>query len=164
MIGNHDRQETDGQMQLATCAVDFGASWTHDAANQLTSVREPGGTCPPTGAPGASSGCILFEYDSNSLESKRILPGGANTVTTRDNSGRPTRITAKSGAGTTVVDIGYTYTAAATSSDRANVQTRTAFAEEGVIPGAVTSYTYDSQNRVTLAQETSGGTTTAAWA
>lgn len=138
-------------------------TYTYDAANQLTKVREPGGTCPTSGNPAANSGCILLEYNTNGAETKRVLPGGASTVTVRDNSGRPTRITAKTATGTTAVDIGYSYTATGSAGDRSNVQTRTAHAEQGVTPGAVTAYTYDSRNRLTLAQEKSGSTTTASW-
>ena len=70
-------------------------TYTYDVANQLTSVREPGGTCPSSGVPGAHSGCTLFSYDQNGAESARIFPGGARQDTTRDKSGRSTRITAK---------------------------------------------------------------------
>jgi RHS repeat-associated protein len=131
-------------------------TYTYDAANQLTLLQEQGHTCPAE--------CIAFEYDVNGAETKRILPGGATTVTTRDNSGRPTRITAKDAGGATAVDIGYAYTPTGATGDRANVQSRTASKEQGITAGAVTSYTYDSRNRLTLAQETSGATTTASWA
>ncbi|MGZ0712609.1 RHS repeat-associated core domain-containing protein (plasmid) [Coraliomargarita sp. W4R53] len=150
---------------LLTYADSSGTTtYTYDAANQLTKLREPGGTCPATGNPAANSGCILFEYNSNGAEIKRILPGGANTVTTRDNSGRPTRITAKTGTGTTAVDIGYAYAPTGGTGDRANVQRRTAHAEQGITVGAITNYSYDSRNRLTLAQEKSGSTVTASWA
>ncbi len=138
--------------------------YTYDAANQLIKVREPGGTCPTSGTPATNSGCITFEYDQNALESKRTLPGGATTVTTRDNSGRPTRITAKTGTGASAVDIGYSYTPAGGTGDRSNIQSRTAHKEQGIATGAITSYTYDSRQRLTLAQEKNGATTTASWA
>lgn len=138
-------------------------NYTYDAANQLTKVKEPGGTCPTTGAPAANSGCVTFAYDNNAKEIKRTTPGGATTETARDSSGRPTRITAKTGAGATVVDIGYAYTPTGGSGDRVNVQSRTAFAEQGIPAGAVTSYTYDSRNRLTLANEKNGTATNASW-
>jgi RHS repeat-associated protein len=138
-------------------------TYTYDIANQLISLREPSGTCPTSGNPAANSGCILFEYDDNALESKRILPGGATTTTTRDAAGRATRITATAADTTIGVDIGYTYTAAGTTDDRANIQSRTAFKEQGITAGAVTAYTYDSRNRLTLAEEKVGTTTTASW-
>lgn len=138
-------------------------TYSYDAANQLTRLQEPGGTCPASGVPAANSGCILFEYNNNALEVKRITPGGANTVTTRDATGRPTRITAKAASGVVAVDIGYTYTVPGTTNDRANVQTRVAHKEEGITAGAVTSYAYDSRNRITLAQEKVGATVTASW-
>ncbi|MCC4907921.1 RHS repeat-associated core domain-containing protein [Microbacterium sp. cx-59] len=149
-----------------TSYADAGGTtaYTYDAANQLVKLREPGGTCPATGNPAANSGCVLFEYNQNGAETKRITPGGANTVTTRDNSGRPTRITAKTGTGTTAVDIGYAYTPTGSTGDRKNVQSRTAYAEQGVTAGAVTSYSYDSRNRLSLAQEKTGTTVSASWA
>ena len=138
-------------------------TYSYDAANQLTRLQEPGGTCPASGVPAANSGCVLFEYNNNSLETKRTTPGGATTVTTRDASDRPTRITSKTGAGAVSVDIGYSYAAAA-SGDRGQVQARTSFKEEGIVAGAVTGFTYDSRGRVTLAQEKNGAAVTASWA
>jgi RHS repeat-associated protein len=135
---------------------------TYDAANQLTKVQEPGGTCPATGIPAANSGCITFEYNANAAETKRTYPAGATVTTTRDNSSRPTRITAKTGTGTTAVDIGYSYTAG--GADRTAIQTRTAYQEQGITAGAVTAYSYDSLKRVVSAIEKSGATTTASWA
>lgn len=55
---------------------------------------------------------MTYTYNVNGLEATRTSPGGAHTDTTRDNSGRPIRITAKTGTGTTAVDIGYSYTIA----------------------------------------------------
>jgi RHS repeat-associated protein len=140
------------------------SKYTYDDANQLKKLIEPGGACPASGNPAANSGCVLFEYDANGLESKRVLPAGANTVTLRDNSGRPTRITAKTGAGAIAVDIGYGYAAAGSGKDLANVQTRTSFKEEGIVAGAITNYSYDARNRLTLAQEKAGNTVSASWA
>lgn len=138
-------------------------TYRYDAANQLTGIQENGVTCPAAAPATVGFGCIYFEYDSNALETKRITPGGANTVTTRDAAGRPTRITAKDSAGAVAVDIGYSYAAPGTTNDRLNVQTRTAFKEEGITAGAVTTYTYDSKNQLVLAAETAGATQTASW-
>ena len=135
---------------------------SYDTANQLTKVQEPGGTCPAAGIPAANTGCILFEYNANAAESKRTYPAGATVTTTRDNSGRPTRITGKTGTGTTAVDIGYSYTAS--GADRTAIQTRTAHKEQGITAGAITTYGYDSLRRVVSAIEKSGATTTASWA
>jgi RHS repeat-associated protein len=139
-------------------------SHVYDSANQLTAVREPGGTCPATGNPAASSGCTVFTYDANGAETRRLFPGGAKSEIARDKSGRPTRITAKDAAGAVAVDIGYGYTAPGTTSDRGTIQTRTSFKEQGVTPGAITTYTYDSLTRVTRAEEKLGATVSATWA
>jgi RHS repeat-associated protein len=138
-------------------------TYTYDVANQLKTLKEPGGTCPSSGNPAASSGCVLFEYDNNGNETKRIYPGGAVTETARDNSGRATRITAKDAAGNAAVDIGYSFTFPGTSIDQTNVQSRTSYKEQGITAGAVSSYSYDSRNRLTKAEEKSGATVTASW-
>lgn len=143
-------------------------TYGYDAANHLTSTTEPGGTCTAgTTIPAANSGCTKFGYNNNGAETSRTFPGGASVVTTRDLSGRATRITAKDAAGTTQADVGYSFTAAGGSgptADRTNVQTSTAYLEQGVTPGAVTSYTYDSLSRVKTATEKVGATVTASWA
>ncbi|MEA1263460.1 RHS repeat-associated core domain-containing protein [Microbacterium sp. STF-2] len=76
-------------------------TYSYDAANQLTRLQEPGGTCPASGVLAANSGCVLFEYNNNSLETKRTTPGGATTVTTRDASDRPTPTNTFFGTGNT---------------------------------------------------------------
>ncbi|GAB3617344.1 RHS repeat-associated core domain-containing protein [Okibacterium endophyticum] len=130
----------------------------YDAANQLTSVRDNDGVCPTSGAPTAGSECVLFEYDLNGAETKRIFPGGAAQETQRDASGRPTRITAKDSGGTVGVDIGYSYSAgtASPANDRSNVQTRFSAVEEGVSADTTTQYVYDSYNRLTQASSSAG--------
>ena len=150
-----------------TDALSGSTQYSYDAANQLIRLQQPGGTCPTSGAPAASSGCVVFAYDSNGAEKTRTLPGGATVTTIRDVSGRPTRITAKDSAAATVVDIGYSYTAAGLtgpSADRTTIQSRTSYREQGITAGAATAYAYDSLNRVVSAIEKSGTTTTASWA
>ncbi|HAQ9610246.1 TPA: RHS repeat-associated core domain-containing protein, partial [Enterococcus faecium] len=140
-------------------------SYTYDAANQLTQLTEPGGTC-TTATPAASSGCVKFAYDNNGAETKRTYPGGATMNITNDLATRPTRIVAKDKAGTVVYDVGYTYGSGGASTkaaDRLNVQTRVSYKEVGITAGAITSYTYDSLKRLTSAVEKSGTTTTASW-
>ncbi len=146
-------------------------TYAYDDANQLVSVQEPGGTCPASGQPSANSGCVLFAYDDNGAEITRTFPrSGAVTAsvveTTRDNSGRPVSIHAYRDVSVgsiplSDVRIGYSYVAAGTSDDRVNVQTRTSVKEEGITGGAVTTYTYDSRNRLTLANERSSAGATA---
>jgi RHS repeat-associated protein len=134
----------------------------YDAANELTSVKEPGGTCPSSGIPAAGSGCTLMQYDVNGAESTRIFPGGATVQSVRDGAGRPTQILAKDAAGEITVDIGYSYSVS--GNDRTTVQTRTSTKEQGIAAGAVTTYAYDSLNRLIAATETDGTATLAAWA
>jgi RHS repeat-associated protein len=164
--GFDHRYEYDAVGNMLSWEDDGGAgttAYTYDAANQLTSIKEPGGTCPPSGNPAAGSGCILLQYDNNAQEIKRTYPGGAVIDTTRDSSGRPTRIAAKAAGGTTAVDVGYSYTFPGTSVDTDAVQTRTSHKEEGITAGAVTTYTYDLKNQLTKAEEKTGPSVTASW-
>ncbi|MET2012979.1 RHS repeat-associated core domain-containing protein [Microbacterium chocolatum] len=156
----------DGVGNMLSFADRFGAttSYTYDAANQLSSIREPNGTCPTTGNPAPSSGCVMMQYDNNGNETKRIYPGGAVVDTARDRSGRPTRITGKGANGATAVDIAYSFAFPGTNVDQTNVQVRTAHREQGITNGAATTYTYDSRNRLTKAEEKSGSNVTASWA
>lgn len=145
-------------------AVAYG----YDDANHLLTIAEPNGTCPSgTTAPPASSGCIKIAYDNNGYEIKRTFPGAATVTTARDLSGRATRITAKDASGAVRADIGYSFTVAGgsgASADRLNIQTRTSYLEQGIAAGAVTSYGYDSLNRLKTAIEKVGAATSASWA
>jgi RHS repeat-associated protein len=156
----------DASGNLASYTDGYGTvSYSYDAANQLKSLKEPGGTCPTNGVPAAGSRCTLFEYNSNGDETSRVFPAGARQNTTYDASGRTTTIVAKSSSGAVQVSIGYSYTApGAGGTDRATVQTRTSTKEQGIPAGAVTTYTYDSRNQLTSALETAGAATNASWA
>ncbi|MCY7286828.1 MAG: DUF6531 domain-containing protein [Cryobacterium sp.] len=141
-------------------------TYGYDAANQLTQSIEPGGSCTTGTGSAADSGCIKYQYDANSAETTRTFPGNATVTTTRDNSGRPTRITGKNNAGTTVADVGYSLTAPGStgpSADRTLIQTRTSYLEPSIPAGAITSYGYDSLKRLTAAVEKNGAATTASW-
>lgn len=140
--------------------------YVYDAANRLTQLIEPGGSCQAAAGSAADSGCIKFEYNNNNAETKRTLPGNATVTTTLDLAGRTTRITGKNTAGATVSDVGYSYTAAGATgptADRTAIQTRTSYLEPSIPSGAVTTYGYDSLNRVKSAVEKNGATTNASW-
>ena len=135
-------------------------SYAYDSANQLSSVAEPAASC-PADLDASATGCIRFGYDSNGTEVRRVMPYGAEQNIKRDAASRVTRITGTDKTGQPVVDIGYSFQNA--GKDRSMVQTRTSYKEAGVTAGAVTSYTYDSNNRLTGATERSGSTATASW-
>jgi RHS repeat-associated protein len=157
------RYDEDGNI-VEQIDVNGSTKYTYDAANQLMSVTEPGGTCPAGNAdPSSASGCTKFAYDANGLETARVFPAGARVDRTYDLSGRPTRIVAKTSTGITTVDIGYGYADATTAADRTGIQSRTSFLEYGVTPGAVTTYSYDQLGRLSSAQETVSGASSAAW-
>lgn len=143
-------------------------AYGYDAANELTSIVEPGGSCTSgTTAPAASSGCVKYAYDANGDQTMETLPGGAKVATTHDLSGRAVQITGTAtGTTTPSVSIGYSYggsSTASSASDRTSIQSRTSTMEQGVAAGAVTKYTYDDLGRMTKAAETSGTTNTATW-
>ncbi|MDJ0336751.1 RHS repeat-associated core domain-containing protein [Cryobacterium sp. PH31-O1] len=141
--------------------------YVYDAANQLTQSIEPGGSCQSAAGSAADSGCVKYEYDANATETKRTFPGNAIVATTRDASGRATRITATDAGGYVKADVGYSYAAggqAGTANDRSTIQSRTSFTEVAIPAGAITSYAYDSLNRVKTATEKAGTVTNASWA
>lgn len=153
----------DGNGNILTFVVNGDTTtYTYDDANEMTSFKLPGGTCPTgSSAPAASSNCVTFAYDANGHEVRRTFPGGAYQDTTHDASGRVTRVTAKDSGSSTVVDVGYTFNFG--TQDRLQIQTRTSFKEQGVPAGAVTAYSYDTANRLLSAVEKSGSTTNASW-
>jgi RHS repeat-associated protein len=134
---------------------------TYNAASELVFQREPGGTCPTSGNPTAGSGCTVFFYNANGAEIRRVFPAGAQVLTTRDESGRATRIQAKNAAGAVTADVGYSYALGTT--DTTQIRTRTSYREQGITAGAVTSYSYDSLDRVTKAEEKTGSAVSASW-
>ncbi|ROP44393.1 RHS repeat-associated protein [Rathayibacter sp. PhB185] len=141
-------------------------TYTYDSANQLTKVKEPGGTCPTTGAPATNSGCTTFTYDANGRELTRVFPGNTTQSTAYDTSGRPTRITTKTAANAVLMDIGYSFQQpgiTGTAGDRAAIQSRTSYKEEGITAGAISTYSYDSLLHLRKAEEKIGASTTASW-
>lgn len=144
----------------ASGAVDYG----YDQANNLTQITDPGGSCPTDAAtaPAAGSGCVRLQYDDNEQEAARLFPGGAKIAISRDNSARPTRITATDNSGVAKFDVGYGY--AKSGTDEGLIQTRTSFTEQGVTAGAVSTYGYDSKSQLTTVVEKNPvGTSTASW-
>lgn len=133
-------------------------TYAYDAANRLRSLSEPGGSC-PTDLDASGPGCVRFEYDDNGNEIKRVMPRDATQTTTRDDAGRPTRITGD--LTQRQVDIAYSYTS--NDADRSNIQTRTSNKEQGVAAGAVTTYAYDERDQLKSATERTASTVSASW-
>ena len=69
--------------------VDAGGTVTYgyNAANQLTKLAEPGGSCT-----GTISLCTTFGYDNNGNRTTTTYPGNTVMTTTLDNAGRPTEV------------------------------------------------------------------------
>nr|WP_272919941.1 RHS repeat-associated core domain-containing protein [Streptomyces sp. SID4948] len=119
-------------------------SYGYNAGNELTSLTDP------------SSGQTTFSYDNDGNRKTTTYPGGTSETATWDAADRPTGIKAVHGT-TTLTDFTYSYAKA--GADTGQIQTRTNGAS-----GAVTTYTYDTQNRLNYAEEDSStGTRSASW-
>ncbi len=144
---------------VATYADASGTvTYTYNAANELTALAEPGGSCT-----GTVTSCTTFGYNSNGALTSTTYPGGTTQTTTRDIAGRATEIKAAHGS-TVLSDLAYSYTTAS-GKDTAAVQTRTDKLGVGAPANSTTAYTYDTLGRLTRAAETtSAGAANAAWA
>ncbi|EXF23918.1 hypothetical protein BG28_09210 [Nesterenkonia sp. AN1] len=142
-------------------------NFTYDAASQMQYMTLPGAaagdSCSADSPSTAGGDCVGFTYDSKGNPIEQVFPGGAIKETEYDASSRATRITVTDASDEVVFDVGYTY-ADADNTDRGLIQTKTSYVEEGVPAAAVTTYTYDSLNRLTAAEEVDAdGATNASW-
>ncbi|MFI9175622.1 RHS repeat-associated core domain-containing protein [Streptomyces lincolnensis] len=118
--------------------------YTWDAAGRLDHLTAPDGKKTD------------FDYDNNDKRTKTVYPGGTTQSVGIDKNGRPQTIKTTSGA-TTLIDLAYSYASA--GKDTTKIRTRTDNAA-----GRKTTYTYDSQDRLSYALEAdSAGTRTASW-
>ncbi|MBZ6142517.1 RHS repeat-associated core domain-containing protein [Streptomyces olivaceus] len=98
-----------------------------------------------------------FEYNNNDKRTKTVYPGGTTQSVTIDKNGRPEKIKTTSGT-QTFIDLAYSYKNTA-GKDTTKIRTRTDNTTK-----YTTSYTYDSQDRLTYALEADGaGTRKASW-
>ncbi|MFG3155363.1 RHS repeat-associated core domain-containing protein [Streptomyces sp. NPDC048219] len=86
-----------------------------------------------------------FDYNNNDKRTKTVYPGGTTQTVTIDKNGRPEKIKTTSGA-QTFIDLTYSYTSA--GKDTTKIRTRT-----DNLTQYKTTYTYDSQDRLTYALE-----------
>ncbi|CAL9328808.1 hypothetical protein SUDANB13_06496 [Streptomyces sp. enrichment culture] len=97
-----------------------------------------------------------FDYNDNDKRTKTVYPGGTTQTVTIDDNGRPQRIQTTSGT-QTFVDLSYDYASA--GKDTTKIRTRTDH-----LTNLKTSYTYDSQDRLSYALEAdSAGPRKASW-
>ncbi|MFC8834941.1 RHS repeat-associated core domain-containing protein [Streptomyces griseoincarnatus] len=97
-----------------------------------------------------------FDYNNNGKRTKTVYPGGTTQSVTLDDNGRPERIKITSGT-QTFVDLSYSYASA--GKDTTKIRTRT-----DNLTKLKTTYTYDSQNRLSYALEAdSAGARKASW-
>ncbi|MFI6434851.1 RHS repeat-associated core domain-containing protein [Streptomyces sp. NPDC050759] len=118
--------------------------YTWDAAGRLDYLTDPAGKKTD------------FDYDKNDKRTETVYPGGTTQSFTIDKNGRPSAVKTTSGT-TTLVDLTYSYASA--GKDTTKIRTRTDNAT-----GRKTTYTYDSQERLSYALEAdSAGARTASW-
>lgn len=131
-------------------------AYSYDAANQVTALAEPGGSCPATPTVPNSTRCSIFGYDNDGHRTTIGYPSGQTITTGYETDGRVKTISSKRPNGTTVIaSRAYTYLKTGTSTDTTARYTSTDQA------GAITTYGYDTQTRLTSAIiKTSGGATT----
>jgi RHS repeat-associated protein len=118
--------------------------YTWDKAGRLDFLTDPAGKKTD------------FDYDKNDKRTTTVYPGGTTQSFTIDKNGRPSAVKTTSGT-TTLVDLTYSYASA--GKDTTKIRTRTDNST-----GRKTSYTYDSQERLSYALEAdSAGARTASW-
>ncbi|MGW5604481.1 RHS repeat-associated core domain-containing protein, partial [Streptomyces rochei] len=97
-----------------------------------------------------------FDYNNNDKRTKTVYPGGTTQTVTIDKNGRPQAIKTTSGT-QTFVDLTYSYANA--GKDTTKIRTRT-----DNLTKLKTTYTYDSQDRLSYALEAdAAGTRKASW-
>ncbi|MCC9158686.1 DUF6531 domain-containing protein [Streptomyces parvulus] len=119
--------------------------YTWDAAGRLDYLTAPDGKKTD------------FDYNNNDKRTKTVYPGGTTQSVTIDKNGRPENIKTTSGT-QTFIDLTYSYKSTA-GKDTTKIRTRTDNTTK-----YTTTYTYDSQDRLTYALEADGaGTRKASW-
>ncbi|MFI8191661.1 RHS repeat-associated core domain-containing protein [Streptomyces sp. NPDC085946] len=119
--------------------------YTWDAAGRLDHLIAPDGKKTD------------FDHDNNDKRTKTLYPGGTTQSVTIDNDGRPSAVKTTSGT-TTLVDLTYDYKNTA-GKDTTKIRTRT-----DNLTKLKTTYTYDTQDRLSYALEAdAAGTRKASW-
>ncbi|MHA6765712.1 RHS repeat-associated core domain-containing protein [Streptacidiphilus sp. PAMC 29251] len=99
---------------------------------------------------------MSYAYDNDGDRTSTSYPGGTTQTTSYDAADRPTATKATTPTST---PVNFTYSYSKSGTDTGQIHSRT-----DATTGAVTAYTYDTQNRLDYAQEnTSTGTRNASW-
>ena len=123
-------------------------TYSYDAANRMTGLALPGGSCTPT-----VSQCVSYGYDHDNRVNAITWPT-STTVSESigyNNSGEETTLSATAGS-TTLVGLTYSYEQG-TSTDRPLAQS-----VANSVSGVTTSYTYNALERLTSATDTGADT------
>ena len=134
----------------STCDASGTTTYTYDAANQENTLVEPGGTGGCTISPQSlKTGCTAFSYDTVGRRTIKQFPGGATQTVAYLPSGVASSVIGTNSSG--VVQTSYTYTYTATTVDKPLVYQSV---ENDPSTGGVnvtSTYTYDTDNRLTKA-------------
>ncbi len=120
--------------------------YTYDAANELISLAEPGGSCSPGEPTPNSDKCTTFGYNPTGQRTTTSYPTGELVTVGYDNSGRETSVLAKRPGGAVIVSRSYLYTTGTGGSTDTDL--RQSVTDQA---GTKTSYTYDVLNRIKTA-------------
>lgn len=133
----------------------------YNAASQLTSLAEPGGSCSGQsfGSPGAASTkCILFQVNEDGERTAIRYPGGQSVSYQLDDAGRTARIQGKTstdnGSSTTTrldLSLNYTDSSLTATSSNPNKSTHLITSVTDAVGSRRTAYSYDSLSRLTVA-------------
>ncbi|WP_248760339.1 hypothetical protein [Pseudarthrobacter sp. SSS035] len=130
-------------------------NYRYDAANRLTALAEPGGSCPATPSFPNATKCTGFTSDDNNRRTGTTYPNGVMNTTVYDKAGRITSITAVNTSAAVLAKRAYTYTTHPTTARDGSLR-KTVTTEAGT----VTTYGYDAMKRLTSAVS---GDETEAW-
>jgi RHS repeat-associated protein len=136
--------------RASTCDASGTTSYTYDAANQEVTLVEPGGTGGCTISPKSlTTGCTAFGYNTVGERTIKQFPGGATQTAVYLPSGVASSVIGTNSAGVVQTSFVYTYTTTTVDKSLVYQSVENDPSTGGV---AVTStYTYDTDNRLTKA-------------
>jgi RHS repeat-associated protein len=136
--------------RASTCDASGTTSYTYDAANQEVTLVEPGGTGGCTISPQSlTTGCTAFGYNTVGERTIEQFPGGATQTAAYLPSGVASSVIGTNSTGVVQTSFVYTYTTTTVDKPLVYQSVENDPSTGGV---AVTStYTYDTDNRLTKA-------------
>ena len=139
----------DGADNIASYTDNAGTTaYQYDAANNVVTVAEPGGSCPAGAvlpAPVNTTKCIGLIYDPANRLAHTDTPNGVDTTYLYDGSSRKIKITAIVGS-TLLAERDYSYTTGSgTGAADSSLIQSTSDPVTGGTPGTISMYSYDQR-------------------